>query len=98
LLSDLIRGLFFGDTIMPDEITPTFPPPPTGQSPYCGSLRSKKFFLLDRLASSADDYLDAANHVWCCETQEVIGPDNARVDPDRCGPGRACYSSAVKGL
>jgi hypothetical protein len=68
------------------------------QSPFCGSLRSKKFFLLDRLASSADDYLDAANHVWCCETQEVIGPDNRRVDPDACGPGRACYSSAVKGL
>ena len=67
-------------------------------SPFCGSLRSKKFFLLDRLAANADDYLDAANHVWCCETQEVIGPDNARVEPDRCGPGRACYSSAVKGL
>jgi hypothetical protein len=68
------------------------------QSPFCGSLRSKKFFLLDRLASSADDYLDAANHVWCCETQEVIGPDNRRVDPNACGPGRACYSSAVKGV
>lgn len=67
-------------------------------SPFCGLLRSKKFFLLDRLAASADDYLDAANHVWCCETQEVIGPDNGRVDPDRCGPGRACYNSAVKGL
>src|SRR5581483_8592962 len=42
------------------------------QSQFCGSLRSKKFFLLDRLAASADDYIDAANHVWCCETQEVI--------------------------
>ena len=41
------------------------------QSPFCGSLRSKKFFMLDRLATSADEYLDAANHVWCCETQEV---------------------------
>ena len=46
------------------------------QSPFCGSLRSKKFFMLDRIAMSADEYLDAANHVWCCETQEVIGPDN----------------------
>lgn len=72
--------------------------PAAVQSPFCGSLRSKKFFLLDRLASSAEDYLDAANHVWCCETQEVIGPDNRRVDPGACGPGRACYSSAVKGL
>ena len=70
----------------------------TIQSPFCGSLRSKKFFLLDRLASSADDYLDAANHVWCRETQEVIGPDNRRVEPNACGPDRACYSSAVKGV
>ena len=70
----------------------------TVQSPFCGALRSKKFFLLDRLASSAEDYVDAANHVWCCETQEVIGPDNRRVDPNACGPGRACYSSAVKGV
>ena len=68
------------------------------QSPFCGALRSKKFFLLDRLASSAEDYVDAANHVWCCETQEVIGPDNRRVDPNACGPGRACYCSAVKGV
>ncbi len=45
-------------------------------SPFCGSLRSKKFFMLDRMATSADEYVDAANHVWCCETQEVIGPDN----------------------
>ena len=88
----------FGDTIMADKTTETLPPSNPVESPFCGSLRSKKFFLLDRLAAGPEDYLDAANHVWCCETQEVIGPDNARVDPDRCGPGRACYSSAVKGL
>lgn len=83
---------------MADELTETLAAPEPLQSSFCGSLRSKKFFLLDRLAASADDYLDAANHVWCCETQEVIGPDNGRVDPGACGPGRACYSSAVKGL
>jgi len=83
---------------MTEKLTETLPAPEPLQSPYCGSLRSKKFFLLDRLAASADDYLDAANHVWCCETQEVIGPDNGQVAPDRCGPGRACYSSAVEGL
>ena len=54
--------------------------------------------MLDRLATSADEYLDSANHVWCCETQEVIGPDNRRVEPNRCGPGRSCYTSAVKAL
>ncbi|HET6862174.1 MAG TPA: hypothetical protein VFH91_03980 [Pyrinomonadaceae bacterium] len=68
------------------------------QSPYCGSLRSKKFFMRDQLATSADDYIDSANHVWCCETQEVIGPDNNRVEPDKCGPGRSCYSSAIKSV
>ena len=83
---------------MADEMTETIPAPEPMQSPFCDSLRSKKFFLLDRMAASSEDYLDAANHVWCCETQEVFGPDNGRVDPDRCGPGRSCYSSAVKGL
>lgn len=68
------------------------------QSPFCGQLRSKKFFMLDRLATSAEDYIDAANHVWCCETQEVIGPDNRRVSPENCTAGRACYSSAFKGV
>ncbi|HSK64326.1 MAG TPA: hypothetical protein VK893_10810 [Pyrinomonadaceae bacterium] len=83
---------------MADEMTDTMALPEPVLSPFCDSLRSKKFFLLDRMAASADDYLDAANHVWCCETQEVIGPDNGRVAPDSCGPGRTCYSSAVKAL
>ena len=65
-------------------------------SPFCGSLRSKKFFMLDRIATSADEYVDAANHVWCCETQEVIGPDNSRVEPNKCVAGRSCYSSAIQ--
>jgi hypothetical protein len=65
------------------------------QSPFCGSLRSKKFFMLDALATSADQYLDGSNHCWCRETQQVIGPDNGRVQPDRCVPGRSCYSSAI---
>jgi hypothetical protein len=54
--------------------------------------------MLDRLAASPEDFIDAANHVWCCETQEVIGPDNRRVSTDNCRPGRACYSSALKGV
>jgi hypothetical protein len=84
---------------MPDEITNNEATTTTAvQSPFCASLRSKKFFMLDRLATSADEYIDGANHVWCYETQEVIGPDNSRVTPERCTPGRACYSSAVKGV
>jgi hypothetical protein len=65
---------------MGDELTTANAP---FESPFCGSLRSKKFFMLDRLATSADEYLDSANHVWCCETQEVIGPDNRCVNHRR---------------
>ena len=68
------------------------------QTPFCGQHRSKKYFMLDRLAVSPEDFIDATNHVWCCETQEVIGPDNRRVSTDNCRPGRACYSSALKGV
>jgi len=83
---------------MADELIETTESPAPVLSPFCGSLRSKKFFLLDRLATRADDYLDGANHVWCCETQEVIGPDNKRVTPDKCTPGRSCYSSAIESV
>ncbi|MGH9881200.1 MAG: hypothetical protein ACRD6N_07170 [Pyrinomonadaceae bacterium] len=64
-------------------------------SAFCGSLRSKKFFLRDTLATDASDYLDASNHCWCCETQQVIGPDGGRVHPSRCSSGRSCYTSAL---
>jgi len=64
------------------------------QSPFCGSLRSKKFFMLDSIATKAEDYLDASNHCWCRETQQVIGPDGRQVSPERCVPGRSCYGSA----
>jgi len=65
------------------------------QSPFCGSLRSKKFFMLAAMPTKAEDYLDASNHCWCRETQQVIGPDGRRVSPDECTPGRSCYSSAL---
>ena len=67
------------------------------QSSFCGSLRSKKFFMLDGLATEAGQYIDASNHCWCRETQQVVGPDGSRVNPSRCVPGRACYSSSLEG-
>jgi hypothetical protein len=67
-------------------------------SPFCGSLRSKKFFMMDRVATDASQYLDSSNHCWCSETQQVIGPDGGRVHPDRCGSGRSCYNSALGSL
>jgi hypothetical protein len=68
------------------------------QSPFCGSLRSKKFFMLDSIATDASEYLDASNHCWCRETQQVIGPDGGRVHPNRCKPGRLCYISALESV
>jgi hypothetical protein len=67
------------------------------QSAFCGSLRSKKFFMLDGLANEAGQYLDASNHCWCRETHMVFGPDGGRARPERCVPGRTCYSSALGG-
>jgi hypothetical protein len=66
------------------------------QSPFCASLRSKKFFMLDGLATEAQQYIDASNHCWCRETQKVVGPDGGRVHPNRCVPSRGCYSSALE--
>ena len=67
------------------------------ESPFCGSLRSKKFFMTDGLATDASHYLDSTEHCWCRETQLVVGPDGGRAHPTRCVPGRSCYSSALKG-
>jgi hypothetical protein len=68
---------------------------PVINTPFCGDLRSKKFFLLDRIATSAEDYLDASEHCWCYHTQQVVGPDGNIVMPQRCTPARSCYRSAL---
>jgi len=80
---------------MADKLSTVNSENPVVRSHFCASLRSKKFFMLDSLATSADQYIDASNHCWCRETQEVIGPDNKRVHPDNCVPGRSCYSSSL---
>ena len=71
-------------------ITPGVAP----ESAFCSSLRSKKFFLIDALPTEASQYLDASNHCWCRETQQVTGPDGGSVRPEACVAGRDCYSSA----
>lgn len=64
------------------------------QSAFCGSLRSKKFFMMGVVPTQAEEYLDGSNHCWCRETQQAIGPDGGMAQPEHCGPGRSCYSSA----
>jgi len=70
-------------------------PLPVLQTPFCGELRSKKFYLRDTLPVSEEDFLDSFGHVWCYHTQLPIGPDGVRVHPSECKPDRACYRSAL---
>lgn len=65
-------------------------------SPFCRELRSKNYFMLDRLPVDATDYLDESNHCWCENTQMVFGPDGGIADPEHCVPGRSCYRSAFE--
>ena len=66
------------------------------QSPFCASLRSKKFFMTASLPLEAADYIDGSNHCWCRETQQAIGPDGGMAQPEHCVAGRSCYSSAFE--
>jgi hypothetical protein len=68
---------------------------PVIQTPFCGDLRSKKFFMLDRLPADHEDFLDPSGHCWCYHTQIALGPDGSHAGPDHCGPGRSCYRSAL---
>jgi hypothetical protein len=80
-------------------------PPPRGTtpaltaapplSPFCGELRSKKYFMLNEMPTEASHYLDDSDHCWCYVTQQVVGPDGGKVHPERCIAGRGCYRSAL---
>jgi len=84
------------ESINPERDAPVMNLNATVQSAFCGSLRSKKFFLMDALPTDASQYLDASNHCWCRVTQQVIGPDGGTVHPDSCVAGRGCYRSAFE--
>ena len=65
------------------------------QTPFCGDLRSKKYYMRDEILTEEEDYHDASGHIWCYHTQMPVGPDGMRVAPDQCGPGRKCYRSGL---
>ena len=65
------------------------------QTPFCGDLRSKKYYLRDSIPTCEDDYYDSTGHTWCYHTQMPVGPDGVRASPEECGPGRICYRSAL---
>lgn len=65
------------------------------QTPFCGDLRSKKFFMLEGLPTDISDFLDPSGHTWCYHTQQAVGPDGMHAAPEHCGPDRRCYRSAL---
>jgi hypothetical protein len=69
--------------------------PNISQTPFCGDLRSKKFYMLDTLPTEPEHFYDPSGHCWCYHTQQPVGPDGRQVMPEKCGPGRQCYRSAL---
>ncbi len=63
-------------------------------SPFCGDLRTKKYYFLKGPALEPADLLDASNDCWCGRTQIRLGPDDEGVNTDDCRSGRACYRRA----
>ncbi len=66
------------------------------KTPFCGDLRSKKYYMYDQILTEAEDYHDASGHTWCYNTQIPIGPDGQRAAPEYCTPDRSCYRSAFQ--
>jgi hypothetical protein len=83
------------DTTNPADLPPSPAVTPEVQSPFCGELRSKKFFMLDVLPTEEEQFLDSTQHCWCCQTQQVVGPDGLPVHPTSCTPSRACYVNSL---
>ncbi len=71
------------------------PTNPVPQTPFCGDLRSKKFFMLDTIPSKEEHFYDPSGHCWCFHTQQPIGPDGDQANPELCTPGRRCYRSSL---
>ena len=73
-------------------------PVPTGPSPYCSALESKKTLVSEGLPQVPGDVLDASGHCWCAETQQVLGPDRRLAGPETCVKGRACFHSPFESI
>lgn len=65
------------------------------KTPFCGDLRSKKYYMSDQILTDAEDYHDASGHTYCYHTQQPVGEDGFRAAPEYCTPSRACYRSAL---
>jgi hypothetical protein len=62
-------------------------------SPFCGDLRTKRWYFLDAPALTEEELLDASGRAWCKRTMQSLGPDGELVNPETCRRGRACFRS-----
>ena len=67
-------------------------------SPFCSSLMSKKILVSGDPPLTSADVLDASNHCWCAETEQILGPDRDVVDPECCLKGRSCFRSPFESM
>jgi len=65
--------------------------PFTPISPYCGRLRSKKYYMVGHPPLCEEDLLDGSRHCWCQRTKQAVGPDADLVAPEACQSERTCY-------
>ncbi len=63
------------------------------QSPFCGELRSKKYYFMQETPTEDHHILDVTNHCWCRQTMQAIGPDGERAHARDCKTDRACFRS-----
>ena len=67
-------------------------------SPFCSALSSKKVMVEGSMPMTPEDVLDASNHCWCEETQQILGPDREVASPAACRKGRSCFRSAFQSM
>lgn len=71
---------------------PTPPGQPTAPG-ICRNFRQKVMYLSGG-GPDLEQYNPASTaHCWCLRTLDVFGPDDQRVDPLECRPGRSCFES-----
>jgi hypothetical protein len=70
--------------------------PDSLESRFCRHLRSKHYFFLSTVPTTAEELADASNFYWCSTTMQCLGPDGERVCPSGCGSDRACYRNSFE--
>lgn len=61
--------------------------------PACRQLRSKGMYVSGAMDPSEIGMSDG--HVWCNQTQAMIGPDDSFVNRESCVSGRKCFVEPV---